>query len=284
MVSKWWVVCAALFTLLAGCIDDAPGADPDPDPAPVNDGDDGDDGDGNQTAPPTNAAPTATLEASALNGTAPLNVTFTLGGSDPDGDDLTWSLTVGNDTQAGDALPATVNATLEVGNHTVTLTVSDGNLTGNATLVIAVEAGAATGPAVEPILGVFEMIEGCELCVDGANPAFSGAEGCVGWHLGENELDCAWMEIPDGYQGQPYSVFSYTSGTIPLFGTDGHPDVDFYDDCASGATLVERHWDQSDDKVVGVIPDGAKCLVAFEFHWPNLGHTIEVSLGQAIHG
>ena len=147
MVSKWWVACAALLTLLAGCIDDAPGADPDPDP--VNDGDDDHASDGNQTAPPTNetapnAAPTATLEASASNGTAPLNVTFTLGGSDPDGDNLTWSLTVGNDTWDGDVLPATINATLEAGNHTATLTVSDGDLTGDTSVTIVVQA-----PAVE---------------------------------------------------------------------------------------------------------------------------------------
>lgn len=283
MVQKWWVACAALLTVLSGCLEgEAPDAEPlDSDPAPT------DPADGNQTAPPTNgtenAAPTASLEASAQNGTAPLNVTFTLGGSDPDGDNLTWTLTVGNDTVTGDVLPASVNRTLAAGNHTVTLTVSDGDLTGNASLLIAVAVGGA--PAVEPILQVLEMVEGCYLCIDSelATGEPMGAEGCVGWNLEENELDCGWVAIPDGYAGTPFSVYSYTSGTLIPFGTDGHPDVEFRDSCSPGSSVVEQVFDQGGDKVVGVIPEGAKCIVAFEFHWPNVGHTIEVSLGAAVH-
>lgn len=278
MVSKWLALSAALLTLFAGCADKTSDIDPiDTDPV---------DG-GNETAPPptppVNTAPVASLVASAMNGTAPLNVTLTLDGSDVDGDNLTWSLAIGNETQTGDALPATVDAVLEEGNHTITLTVSDGNATHDAGLLISVVSGAVVGP--EPLFTVLEMIEGCELCIDSevvlGEPL--GAAGCIGWHLGDNELDCGWVAIPDGYAGSPFSVFSYTSGTIPLTGTDGHPDVEFWDTCSDSGTLIEQVFDQDGDTVTGIIPEGAGCIVAFEFHWPNVGHTVEVSLGVAAH-
>ncbi len=137
MVSKSWVACAALLTLLSGCINDAPGTDPAPEPVQGIDG-------GNETVDQAvnNTAPVALLEASAINGTAPLNVTLTLNGTDAEGTNLTWTLTVGNQTLNGTSLPATVNQTLGAGNHTITLTVSDGNLTGNATMLIQVAEAA----------------------------------------------------------------------------------------------------------------------------------------------
>ncbi len=97
---------------------------------------------GNGGSEGNNTAPTASLVADALNGTAPFQVNFTLDGSDADGDNLTWSLTInGTETANGSALPAAANFTFGIGNHTVVLTVSDGALTAMANLTIAVEAG-----------------------------------------------------------------------------------------------------------------------------------------------
>lgn len=100
-------------------------------------------------APGANLPPTATIKASTLNGTAPLNVSLTLGGADPEGQPLAWNLTFdGNGTADGTALPDTVNRTLQAGNHTFVLTVSDGKAStrANVTIVVAPGAGAAVGP------------------------------------------------------------------------------------------------------------------------------------------
>ncbi len=134
MASKWWVAGATLLIALSGCAEPSGGLNqweytPPEEREPQET---------LASEPAPNTAPEAILAASVLNGTAPLNVTLTLEGSDADGDNLTWELTVGNETETGDALPATVNRTLEAGNHTFTLVVRDGELAGNATLVIAV--------------------------------------------------------------------------------------------------------------------------------------------------
>ncbi len=90
-----------------------------------------------------NTAPVASLAATAMNGTAPLFVDFTLNGTDADGDNLTWILSInGNETANGTSLPAMANATLDVGNHTILFTVFDGNLSSEANLTISVVAAA----------------------------------------------------------------------------------------------------------------------------------------------
>lgn len=93
----------------------------------------------------TNLAPTANLTASPGNGTAPLNVTFTIGGADPEGGNLTWTLTLDNTTIGnGTSVPANhTHAFTEAGNHTVVLTVSDGTHNATANVTVTVAAGAA---------------------------------------------------------------------------------------------------------------------------------------------
>lgn len=90
-----------------------------------------------------NLPPTADLTANLVNGTAPLNVTFTLAGADPEGKPITWDFAVGNLTQKGTTLPATVNATLAAGNLTARLIVSDGALNTTRTLNVTVAAASA---------------------------------------------------------------------------------------------------------------------------------------------
>lgn len=95
---------------------------------------------------------TANLTASVLNGTAPLNVTFTLDGTAPG--NLTWTLeSNGTELANGTALPTNVTHGFnQTGNVTVVLTVSgaSGNAMANVTLVIL--EGAALAPAEEVVL------------------------------------------------------------------------------------------------------------------------------------
>ena len=107
-----------------------------------------------------NEAPTATLTATPVNGTAPLNVTFDIGGTDADSDNLTWSLTLDNDTLGdGTGVPAQVNHTFsEAGNFTVFLTVSDGTSNATANVTVYVTAGAEKGgvPIEDTLCPTFE--------------------------------------------------------------------------------------------------------------------------------
>lgn len=108
-------------------------------------------GSANATATPgENHAPTVNLTATPSNGSAPLNVTFSITGNDTDGDTLRWVLVLGNETLGnGTGLPASHNHTFtQAGNHTVVVRVHDGaaNVTANVTVVV----GAATGEPAPP--------------------------------------------------------------------------------------------------------------------------------------
>ena len=109
--------------------------------------------------------PTANLTATPVNGTAPLNVTFSLSGSDPDGGNITWTLTIdGNATANGTALPSNVTHSFtEAGNYTVVLTVRDASRNATANLTISVEGGApASGPVREDANVVFNADGTCD--------------------------------------------------------------------------------------------------------------------------
>ena len=80
-----------------------------------------------------NSPPSATLSVDTADGATPLPVTFTLGASDPDDDELTWRFETGDGTatQTGTGMPpATVSHTYtRVGTFTARLTVDDGAAT-----------------------------------------------------------------------------------------------------------------------------------------------------------
>ncbi|HWK29702.1 MAG TPA: M36 family metallopeptidase, partial [Solirubrobacter sp.] len=84
-----------------------------------------------------NAAPTATL---AVTGGA-LTATVDAGGSDPDGDALTYTLDFGDGATATGALPVRLpHAYAQPGEYTVQLTVSDGRATARASRTVTVTA------------------------------------------------------------------------------------------------------------------------------------------------
>src|SRR5687768_9431239 len=65
---------------------------------------------GSTTSAQANQPPTGSLTTSVPGGAAPLNVTFTVEGSDPDGDEPDWTLSFGDDSanENGTDLPAEV--------------------------------------------------------------------------------------------------------------------------------------------------------------------------------
>lgn len=152
MTKKLLPLLLAFVFAFAGCLgtfsDDPDLEDQDPDPVDDGDEDDQDADGGNDDADTaddtnetTNEAPTSSLAANVTGGFAPLGVEFTLAGADADEDELTWTLDLGSqdDPIEGDGFPSTVEHTFdEVGDYTVTLTVSDGTDSTTDELVITV--------------------------------------------------------------------------------------------------------------------------------------------------
>lgn len=168
------VASALLFTtLLSGCFVEDKDADTDADAST-----------GSQTSTGTTTrtggnstldlAPKANLRATPANGTAPLNVTFAINATDPEGAPLSWSLSLANATSGnatGNATPAAgkviangtlarangtyapANATHQftaAGNYTVTLTVRDAKHNVTDVVRITVTGGNATATPAAP--------------------------------------------------------------------------------------------------------------------------------------
>ncbi len=172
---RWLAALCGLTMITAGCIggsDDGPGDVLAPDHSE----------DGNETTDPvvnvTNMAPVAELLANVTVGTAPLAVNFTIVADDDDGDNLTWTLQVGNDTVAGDAVPAYALYVFEAGNHTAWLNVTDGTDVTSVSLAINVTAPEA-GP-VDPCAGEDRCIIGEDLWAEFWSDGVCDAKGAVG--------------------------------------------------------------------------------------------------------
>jgi plastocyanin len=142
-----FVITIALPTALAGCLgteDSLEGA-PEPDeqnPTPEDPGDSEPAGENL-----TRRAPTASLQADLLSGTAPLSVNLTLSGDVDPQANLRWELDPGDgsETLSGDTLPTTLTHEYnQVGNFSAVLSVSDGEETVTAELTIRTEEPEAT--------------------------------------------------------------------------------------------------------------------------------------------
>jgi hypothetical protein len=143
---------------------------------------------------PANQAPAATF-AVAVDGT---NATFTLEGSDPDGDVIVWDLAFGDGTSAnGTSLPATVVHAYAAGNFTAGFTVTDGKAPTSKSLPVIIQANVpaafydTTKPWTVSFGGVVEFAGGC--FADGT--------------------DCAHFELPPGASGRAYTI--EITATVP---------------------------------------------------------------------
>jgi PKD repeat protein len=97
--------------------------------------------------PAANQAPTVMAAADPAGGTAPLTVSLTAAGSDPDGDAMSYTWNFGDGGQAGG--PKVTHTFTAAGSYTVTVTVRDaagGIGTATLTVVVAAPLQAAGAP------------------------------------------------------------------------------------------------------------------------------------------
>lgn len=158
---------------------------------------------------PSNTAPSVVLSASPASGTAPLEVVFTLNGTDADGDALTWSLDLDGDGIGdvdGSDLPAQHTATLDAGNHTATLTVDDGQETATSSVEIQVaapEAPAPEGP-IQVVDGTYTVpFEGCTI----AYPSVQAGQDLATLAGGDlDEVSRVQFDVDPATYGLPFTV------------------------------------------------------------------------------
>lgn len=226
------LACVALVALaFAGCADD-PERYPDGVPETTTTTSDGETSSSasatttsssqTTTGAPGNRPPTATMSV-AVNGT---NATFTLNGTDPDGDALSWELDFGDGNSTnGTSLPAnathayTGNAT----NLTAVLTVTDGDLSTSFNATVAL-GGGAKGSVVYAghITGPDAFAAAGEGCVFAVAQVLAPAPGDMG-HLYQVEasthgwafaFDLADMNV-DFTDSAGTVLGSGSSGTVP---------------------------------------------------------------------
>lgn len=139
-----------LSTLFGGCVG---GEEKDADPT-TSDAPGPSDSAGTSSSPGTspvadenNTAPNLTFTPSVANGSAPINITFTLDASDGEGDALTWTIDADGDGETdgngtSDDLPAEFNFTFAApGVFNATFVASDGELEANKTIAIEIVEG-----------------------------------------------------------------------------------------------------------------------------------------------
>jgi hypothetical protein len=209
------------------------------------------------TTGPSNQPPSGSVSA-AINGT---EVTFSLAGSDADGDELSWTLDFGDETDAetGTTLPANATHTYAVGNYTANFTLDDGTATKSYEVEVAVTA--AGGP--QQVVYAAEVTVFCEHCsvVVFETGAFVPSASLAS---GEQGFDAIWLEITPEMVGLPFTITS----------TGGDPDAVALDACAPDAGQIEAYGEGPE---AGVIPPGAACLVTWEFETPM--STITMTVG-----
>ena len=265
---------------LAGCSDDSPSEasklNPDPAPTPGSatstgttssggSGSSGSSGGSGSSTQAANTPPHATLEASPVSGVSPLTVSFTIDGSDPDGDSLTWSLDLDGDgtpESEGAELPASYEHTFEEGDHTAQLEVSDGNETTTATIQIEVAAPSApepTGPT-QVVDGTYTVpLEGCTI----AFPSHV-AEQDLGTLVG-SDLDGVTrvqFAVDEATYGLPFTV-TWTFDVGYLYAGLAFTDAEgaILGDVTTDPSAMEAGLEEVTKE--GTVPDGAVTGVAW---------------------
>ena len=115
----------------------------------------------------TNLPPTASASAAPTTGAAPLAVTFTGSGSDPDGTIASYSWSFGDGGTS--SLQSPTHSYASTGSFTATLTVADNNgATGSSSVVIAVSAPANQAPVANAGPGQINLDPGVTVQLNGA--------------------------------------------------------------------------------------------------------------------
>jgi hypothetical protein len=203
------------------------------------------------TAAPANQAPSGSVSA-AVNGT---NVTFTLTGSDPDGDTVTWELELGDGTtEDGTTLPATVEHAYAAGNYTVNFTITDGTDPVTYALEVPVVAGGgAAGIVFIQAQAVPSNPASSATVETPLGNIFLGAAACAGFYAGENGQDCVWFELDLAFEGRGFTITSDA----------GDPDYEFWHACdpTNPVDVYAFAGSTADGPEAGTIPAEAGCVV-----------------------
>ncbi len=222
--------------------------------------------------PAPNTPPTAAVVPDVVNGTAPLNVTFTLEGEDPDGDNLTWALDVNGDGTSdatGEELPAsyTTNYT-ENGTFNVTFAVFDGEATTVANTTIVVLNG--TAEVVVPAGPKFEYTDTATLALFAVTGGTDWAYQCPGFILHSSGDGCVIFDFEADHTGAPY-VITPDEGFNLRFA--------FWNDCSLPPLPGDGiEFGDSDDVAQGVVPAGATCIVMWSSGALNAGSDVSYTM------
>jgi hypothetical protein len=214
------------------------------------------------TAPP--AEHRALLRAAPVNGTTPLNVTFSVDALGKD-NRTTWRLAFGDGRDANGTasqLPANrTHAYIVGGNFTAHLFVTYGSGAGaNATLRVTVRAAGADYPKV------FTFGASKAGCVGDAY-AFDGVLNCANFLAGPSspQVDGFWQALDARYVGK-----SFTS-TI----TSANPMAD--SDCyfvAADTTTIVGDCSNGSKPAAGTVPAGAAWFFIYPYATPASGMVV----------
>lgn len=218
-----------------------------------------------------NQAPTGALSV-AVNGT---QAVFSLTGSDPDGDALTWNLTFGDGaSEEGTALPANVTHTYSAGNLTANLTISDGALSANYSVAVQAVAGAAAPEATtQTISGSYGFDN--PACYGGPYDATPNDEpsGQIADYLTYLEV-----AVDPGTIGQPF-VATFVSGaamdTVLFVDADRATIESFTTGIGAGGVPGDVDWETE-----GLVPAGA-VFVVFYGCGTLAGEAVDYTAGPA---
>lgn len=252
------IACLAILLVgtLGGCLDS-------------KDGDGGDAGNGTGTTTSGSSTDTSTrpgngttpgglgnasLVADVTNGTAPLNVTFTINAT---AGALAWRLALGdgNSTQ-GSTFPANHTYTYSVGgNFSANLTVAFAGGNASAVVPITVAVGNAMAP---PDVTHFEYPESLGCAGD-----IVGEENCLSWASPDaSGIDGFWEALDARYWG--YLLTSTVSA---------NPDSDCVFTDASFAIL--GNGNNGGAACQGTVPEGTAWLFIYPYAIPAGGMTVD---------
>lgn len=187
--------------------------------------DDGDGDDGADNGSADNTPPIAQWTVNGTEGGAPLTTVFEMDATDEDGDDLTWTLELGDTNQTnGTTLPANhSHEYTQPGNYSVVFTVSDGTDTDSiSTTIVVTDEPPSEVPGPVEFSGTvltFSPLALAELenCGD-ENSLLNPEEGRYQYHDAEGQQGWDWTQTEGDVHRIEY--YSPTNAFLDAASTD----------------------------------------------------------------
>jgi hypothetical protein len=206
---------------------------------------------------------TAVLKAAPANGTAPLNVTFTIDALGKD-NRTTWRLAFGDGQDANGTaaqLPANRTHAFAVGgNFTAKLLVTyAGGATANATLVVKVKAVVGADYPKVFTFGASKLG-----CVGDAHSIADAPLNCVNFQGGPTspQVDGFWQALDARYAGKAFTSTLATANPMP--------DSDCYF-VAADAETITGDCTNGGDLAAGTVPAGTAWMFIYPYAAPADG-------------